>query len=160
MKHFTIEELTRSDTARKNGIDNTPSADHEAHLEEMVNNLIDPLRDKWAVYCANEKLGTPQLRVSSGYRSPKLNAAVGGSNTSAHSIGYALDLVPMNGKLKEFKKFCYEFLQGRMFDQMISEDEDANNIPVWIHIGYKNASGQQRRQFLSMVSGKYIPQTA
>ena len=160
MKHFTIEELTRSETARSRGINNTPSAEHEAHLVEMVNNLIDALREQWAVYCANEQIGTPQLRVSSGYRSPALNAAVGGSNTSAHSIGYALDLVPMNGRLKEFKKFCREFLTSRAFDQMISEDENASGVPKWIHIGYKNAAGQQRRQFLSMVGGKYISQTA
>ena len=159
MKHFTIEELTRSETARNLGIQNTPSAEHEAHLVEIVEKLIDPLRDKWAVYCANEQIGTPQLRVSSGYRSPALNAAVGGSNTSAHSIGYALDLVPMNWQLRRFKEFCREFLRARGFDQMISEDEDAYGVPKWIHIGYKNAAGQQRRQFLSMVNGKYIPQT-
>lgn len=160
MKHFTIEELTRSDTARQRGIPNIPSAEHEAHLIDMVENLIDPLRDKWAVYCANEQIGTPQLRVSSGYRSPELNAAVGGSNTSAHSRGYALDLVPMNGQLRRFKEFCREFLQERMFDQLISEDEDANGTPKWIHIGYKNANGNQRRQFLTMRGGKYIPMTA
>lgn len=159
MKHFTIEELTRSETARRLGIPNTPSEEHEAHLVEMVENLIDPLRDKWAVYCANEQIGTPQLRVSSGYRSPALNAAVGGSNTSAHSHGYALDLVPMNGEMNRFKEFCREFLHARGFDQMISEDEDAYGVPKWIHIGYKNAAGQHRRQFLSMVNGKYIPQT-
>lgn len=160
MKHFTIEELTKSDTARKLGISNTPSEDHTANLVEMVEALIDPLRDKWAVYCANEQIGTPQLRVSSGYRGPVLNASVGGSKTSAHSIGYALDLVPMNGQLRRFKEFCKEFLKGREFDQMISEDEDASGVPKWIHIGYKSTSGQQRRQFLSMVNGKYIPQTA
>lgn len=160
MKHFTLQELIASDTAKAKGIDNTPSEAHKSHLVEMVEKLIDPLREQWAVYCANEQIGSPQLRISSGYRSPALNAAVGGSNTSAHSIGYALDLVPMNGRLKEFKKFCREFLSARAFDQMISEDENAAGIPKWIHVGYKNAAGQQRKQFLSMVGGKYISQTA
>ena len=81
------------------GIDNTPGAEHEAHI------------------------------ISSGYRGPKLNAAVGGSSTSAHCHGYAFDLVPTNGKMKEFKRFCREFLADKAFDQLIS---DAATPPVSI----------------------------
>lgn len=160
MKHFTMEELIHSDTARAKGIDNTPTAAHRQHLIETVERMVDPLRERWAVVCANEQLGTPQIRVSSGYRSPALNRAVGGSSTSAHVLGYALDLVPINGQLRRFKEVCREYLRGKKFDQMISEDEDASGVPKWIHLGYKNAEGKQRRQFLSMRSGKYIPMTA
>ena len=46
-------------------------------------------------------------------------------------------------------------LKDKAFDQFISEDEDHNNIPRWIHIGYKNGSGKQRQQFLYMKNGKY-----
>lgn len=159
MKHFTMEELTRSDTARVHNIDNTPTEEHAQNLVDTVCNLADPLRERWAVICANEKLGTPQIRVSSGYRSRQLNAAVGGSTTSAHSFGYALDLIPMNGNLARFKEVCREFLKGRKFDQMISEDENAAGVPAWIHVGYKTGDGRQRKQFLSMVGGKYIPMT-
>lgn len=159
MKYFTMEELIRSDTARAKGIDNTPTPEHVQHLIETVERMVDPLRDRWAVVCANEQLGTPQIRVSSGYRSPALNRAVGGSSTSAHVLGYALDLVPLNGQLRRFKEVCRDFLRGKKFDQMISEDEDSSGIPKWIHLGYKNAEGKQRRQFLSMRSGKYIPMT-
>lgn len=160
MKHFTMEELTRSDTARSKGIDNTPTPEHQRNLVEMVESHIDPMREQWAIRCAHEQLGTPQLRVSSGYRSGALNAAVGGSATSAHSFGYALDLVPMNGQFRQFKNFCREFLKNRKFDQMISEDEDVGGVPRWVHIGYKNGEGKQRRQLLSMRNGNYIPMTA
>lgn len=155
-----MEELTRSDTARAKGLDNTPTAEHRAHLTETVEKLIDPLREQWAVRCAHEQLGNPALRVSSGYRGAALNKAVGGSDTSAHCHGYALDLVPMNGRLREFKDFCRRFLAAKAFDQMISEDEDAAGVPRWIHIGYKNGQGQQRRQLLSMRNKAYIPMTA
>lgn len=153
-------ELTRSESARKLGLDNTPSAEHAANLEMTVAQLLDPLREAWAVRCANEKWGTPALNVTSGYRGPAVNKAVGGSATSAHCVGYAADLVPANGRLAEFKTFCRQYLTGKPFDQMISEDENAAGVPRWIHIGYKNAQGGQRRQFLSMVGGKYQLLTA
>lgn len=160
MKHFTMAELTRSVTARKLGLDNTPTGAHRANLEMTVTMLADPLREAWALRCAAEKWGTPALNVTSGYRGFRLNEAVGGSTTSAHCVGFALDLVPANGRLAEFKTFCRDWLKGKPFDQMISEDENAAGVPRWIHIGYKNAQGGQRRQLLSMVGGKYIQQTA
>lgn len=160
MKHFTMLEFTSSATARQMGLDNTPTTEHRNNIEELVAKLLDPLREAWAVKCANKQWGTPALNVTSGYRGPALNKAVGGAATSAHCVGYAADLVPANGRLAEFKAFCREYLTGKPFDQMISEDENTAGIPRWIHIGYKNAQGGQRRQLLSMVNGKYIPMTA
>ena len=68
MKYFTIEELTRSTTARQRGIDNTPSQQVIDNLTALVNNVLDPLRQAW---------GKP-IHVNSGYRCPALNKAVGG----------------------------------------------------------------------------------
>lgn len=160
MKHFTMLEFTSSATARAKGLDNTPTAEHRTNIETMVSKLLDPLREAWAIRCAHEQWGTPALNVTSGYRGHALNKAVGGSATSAHCVGYAADLVPANGRLAEFKAFCREYLAGKAFDQMISEDENTAGIPRWIHIGYKNQQGGQRRQLLSMVGGKYQPMTA
>ena len=89
MKHFTLQELTYSATARKMNLDNAPTEEHRRNLEEMIDRLIDPLREAWAVLCANEHWGTPALTVSSGYRGYRLNKAVGGSATSAHCVGWA-----------------------------------------------------------------------
>lgn len=160
MKNFTLSELTRSETARKRGLDNTPSAEHAANLEMLVAQLLDPLREAWAVRCANEHWGTPALTVTSGYRGPALNKAVGGAAASAHCLGFAADIVPANGRLAEFKGFCSGWLKGKAFDQMISEDENAAGVPRWVHLGYKNQQGGQRRQLLSMIGGKYQPLTA
>ena len=55
------------------------------------------------------------INISSGYRCPELNKAVGGSSTSAHRYGYAFDLVPTNGQMRAFKRFCRDFLAGRAF---------------------------------------------
>ena len=160
MKYFSTEELTRSATARRLGLDNTPTALHRANIEMLVGQLLDPLREAWAGHCAREGWGTPALTVTSGYRSPAVNRAVGGSATSAHCVGLAADLVPANGRLGGFKAFCREWLAGQSFDQMISEDETPDGTPRWIHIGYRNAQGAQRRQLLSMSGGRYKPLTA
>ena len=88
-------------------------------------------------------------------------------NTSAVSTaaskgchGYAFDLVPTNGQMRAFKHFCRDFLAGRAFDQLISEGEDSHGIPSWMHVGYKHPDGKrQRRQYLSMIHGKYYPMT-
>lgn len=156
-----MAELTASATARAKGLDNTPTAQHRANIEMSVAQVLDPLREAWAVKCANNPgWGSPAIRVSSGYRGFALNKAVGGSATSAHCVGFAFDLVPGNGRLADFKRFCRDWLKGRPFDQMISEDEDAAGTPRWVHIGYKNRQGGQWRQFLTMRAGKYIPMTA
>ena len=151
MKHFTMAELTRSETARKLGLDNIPPAEHIRNIEMTVKRLLDPLREAWAIYCARNQFGTPALRVSSGYRGEAVNRAVGGSKTSAHGVGYAFDLVPNNSRLLEFKRFCRDWLADQAFDQMI--------VPRWIHLGYKNRTGGQRRQLLTMRGGKYTTMT-
>ena len=100
------------------------------------------------------------INISSGYRCPELNKAVGGSSTSAHRYGYAFDLVPTNGQMRAFKRFCRDFLAGRTFDQLISEGEDNSGMPSWMHVGYKHPDGKrQRGQYLSMIHGKYYPMT-
>lgn len=161
MKHFQLNEFVVSAMAKANKIDNTPTESATRHINEMVDNLLDPLREAWAVYCANEHIGTPALRVLSGYRCPQLNKMVGGSPTSAHAAGYAADIVPENGRLLEFKRFAREWLQktGRKFDQMISEDEDGKGVPQWVHFGYKRPNGDQRKAFKSYFKKQYIPMT-
>lgn len=160
MKYFTMEECTHSETANKKRINNQPSALHEAHIVESVETLIDPLREAWETYCRQNGLGKASINISSGYRSPMLNKAVGGSSSSAHCHGYAFDLVPTNGQMRAFKRFCREYLSDKAFDQLISEGEDDSGMPSWMHVGFKHPDGvRQRRQFLSMVHGKYYPMT-
>jgi len=162
MNYFTLEECIHSDTAKAKEINNTPSPEIVAHITESIKKLLNPLREAWGTHCRKNKLGKEGINVSSGYRCPVLNAAVGGSGTSAHCYGYAFDLIPANGKMIEFKRFCRDFLTnytGSSFDQLISEKEDKNGVPSWMHVGYKHPEGKQRREFLSMIGGKYCPMT-
>ncbi len=159
MRYFKIEEFLRSATAREKGIDNTPTAEHTRNIKELVRDLLDPLREAWEIHCKDENLGNPALRVTSGYRGFRLNDAVGGSQTSAHCVGYAADIVPMNNEFHSFKEFCKRWFDKKKFDQVISEEENIQGVPRWIHIGIRNTKGKQRRQLLSMRGGQYTPMT-
>lgn len=134
--YFTVEELTASDVARKFNIDNTPTPQVRQHLEELIDKLLNPIRDAW---------GSPVI-VSSGYRCPALNTRVGGAKKSAHLTGYAADLVPSNGRRKEFINFVQKFLlsSGLYFDQCINE------YGRWCHVGLKNLEGRQRKQIFKI----------
>ena len=136
-KYFTIAELTYSAAAKKKKIDNTPNEIETKHLEELIE-VLDKIREDW---------GSPIL-VNSGYRCEKLNKLIGGSKTSAHRCGYAVDMEPKNGKKKEFHKFVEKWLLNHhvAWDQLINEYPDSNGVPGWTHLGIKNCSGNQRRQ--------------
>src|SRR5690606_6364327 len=104
-KHFALAEFTRSDTARRLGIDNSPTPEHLENLRKLAQTL-EQLR---AV------LGHP-IHITSGYRSPALNKAVGGSATSSHSEGLAADFhCPGFGSDKEVCEAIIEV--GPAFDQ-------------------------------------------
>lgn len=126
MKYFTQEELTFSQTAIRRGIDNTPSPTVRDRLRLLIENILDPLR---------EIINDP-IVVSSGYRSPALNSAVGGSSTSQHLLGEAADITcPAVGT-----KRLFEILRdsGLPFDQLIFEG-------TWVHVSY---GPKNRREIL------------
>lgn len=148
MANFTIGELSYSATAENLGINNSPDTITRVHLTETMR-LLECIRAEWEDYCNQHGLGTPAIRVSSGYRSPELNKAVGGAKNSAHVDGYAADLQPVNGAQKEFEKFFVkEFSKkGYSFDQIIVEK---SKTARWVHVGYKKADGTQRRQCFTL----------
>lgn len=143
MKYFTISELTRSDTASIKQIDNTPNKEITEHLIELVEKLLDPLRNDWAEYCDVNQLGNPAISVNSGYRCNELNKAVGGSLTSAHLTGYAADLQNVSGSREEFYQFLLNFLMDRNFDECFIEKSSTSQ---WVHIALYSIKGLQRRK--------------
>lgn len=157
MQYFTIEELVRSETALRMGLNNSPSPVIRDRLRILIETLLDPLRKEWTARCSAESWDNPAILITSGYRSAELNRAVGGATTSAHLLGWAADLKPQNGHLGEFKNCCRAFLAAHSFDQLISESEDAAGIPRWLHIGLYDRQNRQRRQMLSMRNGRYFP---
>lgn len=139
-EYFTLKELCASDTAERMGIDNFPTFEAAAHLQELTEQLLDPLRRAW---------GGP-IRVTSGYRCTRLNSAVGGVTTSAHKTGYASDLVDPKGKTERLIEFARNWvvLNGVRFDQLIRETDSKGS--VWLHIGLYGPGGCQRGQILNI----------
>lgn len=131
MKYFTIEELTRSTTARLRGIDNTPSQQVIDNLNALVDNLLDPLREAW---------GKP-LHVNSGYRCRALNKAVGGVPASQHMRGEAADITAGS---KDANRELYSLLKrlNLPVDQAINEKDFS-----WIHVSY---GPRHRRHFFAI----------
>lgn len=148
MANFTLAEMVHSGTAERLGISNNPDAMTRVRLTETIR-LLECIRAEWEDYCNQHSLGTPAIRVSSGYRSPELNKAVGGVKNSAHVVGYAADLQPVNGKQDEFERFfATEFSHmGYAYDQIIIERSKSSR---WVHVGYKRADGKQRRQCFTL----------
>lgn len=139
-KFFTLKELIASNTAAARNVDNTPNFEDVAHLLELCEKILDPLRQAW---------GKPII-VTSGYRCARLNQLVGGVSNSAHLRGYAADLIPSNVKIDDFIRFAKEWAtKNRIkFDQMIDEKDSKGNH--WLHIGLYGSYGQQRGQFLNI----------
>lgn len=151
-QYFTLEELTRSATADKLGIDNTPKEEYiKDNLTELIE-VLDGVREAWTVMCEKNSWGTASIIVNCGYRCDALNEAVKGSKTSAHNIGAAADIEPKNQRNKEFLRFLEQYLLDNHipFDQLISEHPDKNGVPSWIHIGLKNRQGKQRRMVFAI----------
>lgn len=130
MKWFTIDELCRSETAQRKGINNTPTDNVRKNLTALVGNVLDPLREWY---------GKP-IRVNSGYRCPALNKAVGGVANSQHLTGQAADID--TGGTAENRKLMRHIEENLDFDQLIWENGGA-----WVHVSYRS-DGKNRRQVL------------
>lgn len=130
-------ELCHSDTADMNHIDNTPSEEIKEHLEELME-FLDELRKEW---------GSP-IRITSGYRCPQLNKKVGGSATSAHMIGYAVDMQPIKRPFKDFVEFVKNYLSDKEYDQLLLETSSKGT--KWVHLGLYNQKGEQRKQIKNL----------
>ena len=139
-KYFTLKEMTRSSTATKLGIDNTPNELIINNLNDLVTNVLDPLREAY---------GKP-IRVTSGYRCEALNKAVKGVKNSQHIKGQAADITPLEYKyINEFIEFVRNWCLGHEFDQCIIE---TSNTGKWIHITWRNEN--RRKKLFNMFVNK------
>jgi zinc D-Ala-D-Ala carboxypeptidase len=135
-QHFSLEEMTKSQTASRKGIDNTPTPEVVENLKELCENVLEKIRNHF---------GRP-LTVNSGYRGPKLNKAIGGAKNSQHLTGQAADIeIPgMDNKIL----FCW-IRDNLDYDQLILEYYKPG-IPDsgWVHVSW-NSKGN-RKQILTI----------
>ena len=125
--NFSLNELTKSETGTRNGISNTPSPLVIEKLQALTDNILQPLRDKFG-----------PVIVTSGYRSPEINKAVGGSSTSHHCFGYAADFSVLSMDNRELAIYIRDELAE--FTQLILEFYDEGiSDSGWVHCSYDAA---------------------
>ena len=129
-KHFKLKHLIWSNDAKNRGLNNMPGIDGNPSQTAVINNLknlmnivVDPIVDEY-----------PDLVVTSGYRSKELNQAIGGSGTSQHCFGMAIDIQIPNKSSSELYDYIYFNISG--WDQLIWEYPERGGIKSWVHVSY------------------------
>ena len=134
-KSFVLEEFTKSDTAKAKGIVNAIGQTEVVNLCALVHQVLQPLRDAMG----------HQVKIGSGYRCPRLNAAVGGVKNSQHMTGEAADLC-IDGDMQKGKRW-FEWIKANCnFDQLIWEHNAKGTY--WVHVSYR-ANGNNRKQVIN-----------
>lgn len=136
-EHLDLSEVIRSESAKRLGINNMPGQNDIANLKAIAENIFEPIRAHFRV----------PIRISSGYRSPILNKAIGGATNSDHTRGEALD-IDMDGSPHGISNAdVFSFIRKKLdFQQLIWEFGDNKN-PDWVHVSFK-ASGGNKKQVL------------
>ena len=146
-QNFSLIELTKSQTAERKGIDNTPSTEHQENLKSLCTSILQPIRDHFSRV----------VSVSSGYRSVELCVAIGSSTGSQHAKGEAADFEIFGLSNKELADWINENLD---YDQLIIEywkEEDPNS--GWVHCSFNDQGNRKQylRAYKENGSTKYEP---
>ena len=132
-KHISYKEGVYSTTATRRGIDNVPNDEQLANMELIAEKVFEPLR---------KYVGGP-IKINSFFRCPKLNKAIGGSKTSQHCKGLAMDIDDTFGVVANSD--MYNYIKNNLdFDQLIWEFGDDDN-PNWLHVSYVSKEDNRNR---------------
>ncbi len=146
-KTVSLKEATRSNTAVRFGIDNTPNQSQMTALTDTAIHIVDSVRAKFG----------DAVDVSSMFRSEALNKKIGGAKGSQHCSGEAVDLDSRDDSMNlEIFNFVKDSL---VFDQLIAEAPDENGVPSWVHVSFTTHPKKNRGQILVYLAKgkKYIP---
>lgn len=145
-EHFSLEEFTRSSTANKYGINNTPNEEQIANLKALCENVLEPLRQHFNV----------PIIIGSGFRCPKLNShpEVRGATNSQHMTGEAADIqIPDTATGNQWFEWMEDNLQ---FDQLIKEKSTKTSKSFWIHVSFRRACGEPGRTSKNRQQVKFL----
>ena len=143
-ENLDLSEVIRSESAKRNGISNTPTPEHIENLKALAENIFQPIRDHFK----------KPIRISSGYRSKELNAKVGGSKSSDHCFGYAIDL-DADGTSITNNEIFYFIKNNLKFKQLIFEFP-VNGQASWIHISYQSSNLKNEILIAKKLYGKTV----
>ena len=136
-QHFDLSEFTRSESAKREGLDNTPTSEHLENLKILCEKVLEPIRLRYG-----------SINISSGYRGKMLNHFIGGSVNSDHCLGRAADIDMDDSGTGVTNKEIFDYIKDNLeFDQLINEFNYS-----WVHVGYRQ--GANRKQVLKAVKEK------
>ena len=142
-KNFALSEMVKSATAERLNVDNSPSDIHLVNLTHLAIHILQPVRDQFGV-----------ITINSGYRSPALNAKVGGSKTSQHCNGQAADFESFSTPNPDLAKWIANNL---VFDQLILEFYDGvNPNSGWVHCSYNLMGNRKKIMTALKTKGKVV----
>lgn len=147
--YLSFKESIKSATAIRKGFLNMPSPLIYQNMVKVYHDFYVPICDRFG-----------KIPVSSFYRSPELNAAIGGARNSAHLYGCAIDL-DCDSLRTVSNKMLFEWIRANLkFDQLILENPDQHNNPAWVHVAHNRDGEADRMQVLKMiwVKGKQVYQ--
>lgn len=141
--YTTIEQACKSETAIRKAIDNTPNAEQLEAMRLLCEKVYDPL-------CKTIGRALP---ISSFFRSVKLNKAIGGSSSSQHCKGEAIDIDCDGTNISN--KTIFELIKAEFtFDQLINEFPDANGNPSWVHVSFSKNGNRENVLKAIKINGK------
>jgi len=142
-KNLSLQEMLKSRTASRLGLSNSPNEEHIKNMQALAENIFQPLRDYFGV----------PIHIASGYRSEALNKAIGGSKSSQHCKGEAMD-IDRDGYSQPDNAQLFEYIKKNLdFDQMIWEFGTQQN-PEWVHVSHKR-DGKNRAELLVAYKTSY-----
>ena len=135
--HFDLAEFTRSESAKREGLDNTPTSEHLENIKILCEKVLEPIRLRFG-----------PINISSGYRGKMLNHFIGGSISSDHCVGRAADIDMDDTGSGVTNKEIFDYIKDNLdYDQLINEHNYS-----WVHVGYRQ--GANRKQVLKAVKEK------
>lgn len=143
-KHLSLAEVQRSESAKRSGISNSVPVEHLENFKVLAEKIFEPIREHFKV----------PIHISSGYRSKELNAKVGGSKTSDHCFGYAIDL-DADGTSITNNEIFYFIKDNLKFKQLIFEFP-VNGQASWIHISYQASNLKNEILIAKKLYGKTV----
>lgn len=140
-RHFSVEELCKSKTASRLGIQNVPDEEQLLNINALIDNVLEPVRNAFK----------RPIGVTSGFRCAKLNAAVGGETHSQHQKGEAADIISLHEGYQGTFLIAKIIVRIGGFDQCILENVGPKDLlPQWVHVSFKR-DGNNRGQILKKV---------
>lgn len=141
--HFDLGEFTRSESAKREGLDNTPTPEHLENIKILCEKVLEPIRLRFG-----------PINISSGYRGKMLNHFIGGSISSDHCVGRAadIDMDDMGSGITNTEIFNY-IKDNLDYDQLIWEF-GTKEKPDWVHVGYRGKENRKQTLRATKVKGK------